>query len=407
MRQLIKGILPLSLAFSFTLNAQVEDKLDHDLQQVQHLVQVLEQVHQNHPDTEKLDYARLVNYALEGALSSLDRFSYYYHPETYQAISEDESLDLEVRSLGLTLGQRESGLYIIAVTDHSPAAKAGIRAGDSLDKLNDESTKQIPLTTALKNLRGEVGETVKLELTGKDTREPYTIELVHRVTRNEPVQNVKLLDDNKTGYIYLSEFTASADVRLAAALDDLEARGMKQLIIDMRGNPGGLLDVAVKMLAEFVPPSTKVVTTQSRVEGDQQGSFVTPERKRRDRNYPLAVLVDRNSASAAELFPGTLQDLKRATIVGETTYGKGSVQNIQPLGNGAALRLTIATYHTPSGRTPHKVGITPDVEVSLTEQDRENAETARRPSGASPEALERLNNWTDPVLAAALESFQK
>ena len=145
----------------------------------------------------------------------------------------------------------------------------------------------------------------------------------------------------------------------------------------MRGNPGGLLTAAVSILGEFLPPSTEVVFTRGRNPEHTSPAMKTPERKRRNRSYPVAVLLDRDSASASELVAGALQDLARATIVGETSYGKGSVQRVMPMGN-AALKLTIATYHTPSGRTPQESGIIPDVEVSISDEDRANLRRQRR-----------------------------
>ncbi len=180
---------------------------------------------------------------------------------------------------------------------------------------------------------------------------------------------------------------------------------MKSLILDLRGNPGGLLDVSVAILGEFVPPSTEVVFTRGRNPIHNSPPMKTPDRKRRKRDYPMAVLVDRDSASASELVAGVLQDLERATIVGEVSYGKGSVQNILPQGGGTALRLTIATYHTPAGRTPHEAGITPDLEVVITGEDREIYGLWRRRDSLSPAESARLESWTDPVLAAAIKSL--
>ncbi len=392
-------------AFAFSQDAESQ-KLDSDLAHIERFVEVLELVHTRHVDAEKTDYARLVNHALEGALSSLDRFSYYYHPETYSAIQADD-LDLTLPGLGLTLGMRDTGFYVLAVTDHSPAAQASITAGDSISHINKQPLDGLSLKNALNRLKGSAGDLVELSLISHLTREPFDTTLTRRITRREPISESHLLDNSDIGFIRLTEFTATAHTQLSAALDDLEARGMKKLILDMRGNPGGHLDVAVSILGEFVPPQTEVVTTRTRTEGSAnlKPSFQTPARKRRQRDYPLAILIDRNSASAAELVPGSLKDLKRAKIIGEVSYGKGSVQTIMPLGNGSALRLTIATYHTPSGKTPHHVGITPDIAVELSEKDRELFSIFQRRASATPEDREKLKGWTDPVVAAAIATF--
>jgi carboxyl-terminal processing protease len=176
---------------------------------------------------------------------------------------------------------------------------------------------------------------------------------------------------------------------------------MTSLLLDLRGNGGGDLHETVKILGLFVPPSTVVVTTRGR-EGETEEPLKTPERQRRKRDYPISVLMDRGSASASELTAGALQDLKRATVVGEQSYGKGSVQNIIPMGGGTALRLTIATYHTPSGRTPNRVGITPDVVVEIDDAQREMLEKLWRVDSLPPEEKKEVEAWVDPVIEKAL-----
>ena len=233
---------------------------------------------------------------------------------------------------------------------------------------------------------------------------PLEIELVHVAVEERAVTEARLLDDNSTGYIRLASFMGTCAREMEAALDELEDKGMKRLILDLRGNPGGDLQQTVEILGFFVPPGTAVVTTQGRG-GEVQGEpLKTAERQRRKRDYPINMLIDRMSASASELTAGALQDLKRAVIVGETSYGKGSVQNIIPMGGGTALRLTVATYHTPSGKTPHRTGITPDVKVDFTDGDRERLALAYRRAALTADEAKQLEGWTDPVLEAAKSS---
>ena len=202
----------------------------------------------------------------------------------------------------------------------------------------------------------------------------------------------------------LASFTDSSPREIEAALDELEDDGIQRLVLDLRGNPGGSLPATVRILGLFLPPDTEVVTTRGR--GDEGSeSLRTPERQRRKRDYPVAVLIDRNSASASELSAGALQDLERAVVVGETSYGKGSVQNIIPMGGGTALRLTIATYHTPSGHTPHLKGVTPDIEVPIDESLRETIALSLRRDRLTAEQAKKLEGWEDPVLAAALKAL--
>jgi carboxyl-terminal processing protease len=191
---------------------------------------------------------------------------------------------------------------------------------------------------------------------------------------------------------------------MEAALDELEDGGMKSLILDLRENGGGDLHETVKILGLFLPPSTAVVTTRGR-EGESEEAMKTPDRQRRKRDYPMVVLLNRMSASASELTAGALQDLKRAKVVGETSYGKGSVQNIIPMGGRTALRLTIATYHTPSGNTPHLTGITPDVAVVIDAVNRENFIKRCQIGSLAPEERKVIDAWEDPVMAAAMDGL--
>ena len=292
----------------------------------------------------------------------------------------------------------------------SPAARAKITPGDRILKIGEEDASPLSLHEALTKLQGSPGESVTITLRRKADRENYAATMLRAVIKQVAITDALILErsgERKVGYIHLNEFTAPSHRELEAALDDLEDKGMKALIFDLRGNPGGLLGISVEIAGEFLPPSTEVVTMRGRNPENDPPPLSTPDRKRKKREYPLIVLIDKGSASASELVSGALQDLKRATIVGETSYGKGSVQNIMPMGNGTALRLTIAKYHTPSGRTPHEVGITPDLAVDISDEDRELLELWRRRDSLTPEESKKLGPWKDPVLTAALKALAK
>ncbi len=376
---------------------------------VERFIQILEQVRANHPDPDSITYEHLVNHALEGMLGSLDKFSAFYHPETYAYISEHKAPP-ELPGLGLTLGKSDQFLSVTAVRSLSPAARAKITPGDRILKIGDEDATPLSLEDALAKLGGTPGESVTMTLRRSADRENYDVTLLRTLVKKVAISDALILErsgERKVGYIHLNEFSAPSHRELEAALDELEDKGMKSLIFDLRGNPGGLLGISVEIAGEFLPPSTEVVTTRGRNPEDDPPPLSTPERKRKKREYPLVVLVDKGSASASELVSGALQDLNRATIVGETSYGKGSVQNIMPMGNGTALRLTIAKYHTPSGRTPHEVGITPDVVVEISDEDRELLALWRGRDSLTPEERKQLGSWKDPVLTAALETLAK
>lgn len=375
--------------------------------QVERFIKVMESVRANHPDGDKLSYERLVNHALEGMLASLDNFSGFYHPETYAFMSE-ENREPELPGLGLTLGKSGDFLTVTTVRTGSPAARAKITSGDRILKIGDREASKLTLGVALTALGGRPGETVKLNLRRMTNREEYAVSLLRTVVKQVAVPDAHLLANSaskKVGYIRLTSFSATSHREIEAALDELEDQGMKSLVLDLRGNPGGLLNISVTILGEFVPPSTEVVFTKGRNPAHNSPPMKTPDRKRKKRSYPIAVLIDRGSASASELVAGALQDLQRATIVGETSYGKGSVQNIMPQAGGTALRLTIATYHTPSGRTPHEVGIPPDVAVEITDDDRDKLDLFRRRDSLTADESKTLKAWNDPVVAAALKAL--
>lgn len=379
---------------------------------VERFIRTLEEVRANHPDADKVSYERLVNFALAGMLDSLDPFSAFYHPETAAAFDPDAPQDepqFTMASLGLTLGKRDGVLFLARVREGSAAAEAGFLNGDLLLKKGEQDLAEMELPLAMAALNGAPGSEIALTVYRKTLRQEVTHTMRHRVVKQEALPDAFLLEkvpEQKIGYARLTEFTALCPRELEAALDDLEDKGMQSLILDLRGNPGGLLTASVEILGLFLPPATEVVTTQGRSPRAKTDPLTTPERQRVKREYPLAVLIDRNSASASELVSGALQDLKRATIIGEVSYGKGSVQNIESRAGGTALRLTFATYHTPSGKTPHLVGITPDILVETTESDRANFERFKLRKDASAEVQEELKAWTDPVLQAALNALQ-
>lgn len=377
-------------------------------EQVERFINVLEQVRSHHPDGEKLSYERLVNHALEGMLDSLDKFSGFYHPETYSFLSK-EKREPSLPGLGLTLGKSEDHITLTAVHSGSAAMEAGIAPGDRILAINGQTVSMLTLSNVLKKMEGRAGERVSLTLYRKKMQKEFAVTVLRRAIRESSVPTAQLLHSQqalglKAGYLYLSEFTAASHGEVEAALDDLEDRGMKSLLLDLRGNPGGLLTAAVSLLGEFLPPSTEVVFTRGRNPQHNSPPMKTPDRRRRERGYPIAVLLDRHSASASELVAGALQDLERAIIVGEKSYGKGSVQRIMPMGN-TALRLTIATYHTPSGRSPQDKGVIPDIEVDFSVEDQANLEKQRRHDSLTAGEKKGLKFWVDPVITAALEEL--
>lgn len=372
---------------------------------IERFVEVLEAVRKRHPDVDKLAYERLVNHALEGMFASLDPHSSFIHPEMARQMQENKDLNPELPSLGITLGLRDDGPYVSAVAPSGAAATAGVLPGSSLLEIDGRTTEG----TAFKDLLGPLvrppGETSTLLLKSPAAPKPLEVKLVHRMVQQRSVAETRIWDTGKgIGYVRLATFGGNSAREMEAALDELEDNGMKSLVLDLRENGGGDLGETVKILGLFLPPDTAVVTTRGR-EGESTEPMKTPERQRRKREYPVVVLIDRMSASASELTAGALQDLKRAKVVGELSYGKGSVQNIIPMGGGTALRLTIATYHTPSGNTPHRKGITPDIVVEIDDASRANFLKRCQLDSLAPEERKTIEAWNDPVMEAALKTF--
>lgn len=369
-------------------------------------VEVLETARARHPDLDKITYDRMINHALDGMLASLDRHSSFIHPEMKKFVSADGELNNEIPSLGLSLGSDSDGTFISAVEKHSPAEKAQVLPKTRILEIDGTPTTGLPLDNIMTLCVGAPGQTIKMKLVNPERPGEIAITLTHRYVEERSLIQAVLLDGHpETGYLRLASFGPNCAREIESALDDLEDKGMKSLILDLRENGGGDLHQTVQILGLFVPPDTSVVSVRER--GKPEEFLKTPDRQRRKREYSIAVLIDRNSASASELTAGALHDLKRATIIGELSYGKGSVQNIIPMGAGTALRLTIATYHTPSGNTPHHKGITPEITIPFTESDRAFFRQAGHPASLTDPQTAALAAWQDPAISAALEALEK
>lgn len=395
----------LLMGISVMMAAGQSDPEEAAYPAIERFVQVLETVRRRHPDVDKLAYDRLVNHALEGMLAGLDPHSSFIHPEMARQMEANKELNPELPSLGLTLGLRDDGPYVAAVSPLGAAAVSGVLPGSGLLEIDGRSTDGAKFSDITERLQRAAGEKSRLKLKSPAAPQAFEVTLVHRLVERRSVVETKIWEaKSAVGYVRLASFGANCAREMEAALDELEDAGMKSLILDLRGNGGGDLAETVRILGLFLPPDTVVVTIRGR-EGDVGEPMKTPDRQRRKREYPLVVLIDRMSASASELTAGALQDLKRATVVGELSYGKGSVQNIIPMGGGTALRLTIATYHTPSGNTPHRKGITPDVAVEISDQTRTNFAKHCQLETLPPDERKTIEAWRDPVMDAAVRAL--
>jgi carboxyl-terminal processing protease len=266
------------------------------------------------------------------------------------------------------------------------------------------------LQDAVNFLRGTSKQKVTLTILRPSTKEIKDFALERTEIKVQSVKGTRILDTDlggpfKIGYIRLIQFNEPTAEELAKALDDLQKRGMQALVLDLRNNPGGLLNVAVDVCAQFLPPNTKVVSTQGRV-GSQQHDYATSGATKERPRFPLAVLVNEGSASGSEIVAGALKDLRRAVLVGETTFGKGSVQNVVQLPDGSALRFTTAKYYTPSKQVIHGAGVVPNIRVPMTLEQERALFAMRSVENMKPEEEKALIKTKDPQLLRAIDALK-
>jgi len=334
------------------------------LQELRAFVEVFDRISSSY--VEPIEDQKLLENAISGMLSNLDPHSAYLPPENFEKV--EEHTKGEFGGLGMEVGLEDGFVKVIAPIDDTPAQKAGIRAGDLIIKLDEKSVKGMGLTDAVKMMRGEPGSKIRLTIMRKTEREPMEIELTRAVVKVKSVRQ-RLLDKDM-GYVRISQFQVRTGEDLAkaiAALNKENGGDLKGLILDLRNNPGGVLNASVDVSNLFLDGGLIVYT-----EGRIANAKMRFEAKKGDvlNGRPIVVLVNEGSASASEIVAGALQDQGRALIVGRTTFGKGSVQTLLPLNNGAAIKLTTALYYTPSGRSIQAEGIKPDIEIDLLKVER-------------------------------------
>jgi carboxyl-terminal processing protease len=405
---LVTVVLALNLAigakiyFSSAHAADAKDSPDANLER---FADVLEKVRSSYVDGTNLTYHMLITSALKGMVGSLDPHSEFMDADDYQQLQDDT--EGQFGGLGLVVAMKDGFVTIVAPMDDTPGFRAGILSGDRIIKVEGQNVEKAPLPDVVKQLRGKPGTQVSLTI----QRAPG---VVKNFTITRAVINMDMVKDingkkefplraDKIGYVRITQFGDQTGDELEAALQKLKKQGMKALIIDLRWNPGGLLDEAVKVCEKFLPRGQLIVTTEGR---DPKENSVLRADGHGDelKGMPIVVLVNLGSASAAEIVTGCLQDLHRAFILGEKTFGKGSVQSIFPLDDGSALKLTVAKYYTPSHKVIHQHGITPDSLVPMSDAEQANLIIQRSPGGL--EALDekdraRVENSRDNQLDRA------
>lgn len=417
-RRLTYGILVLGLGMNlffgtqiFLQNAKAAEE-ENVYENIETFMRVLETVREHYVDGDKVKYRQLLYSALKGMISSLDPHSEFMVPNKYSQMKSDT--EGAFGGIGVIIGVRtNNGVGVLTVIEpmlDTPASRAGIIANDRIIKIEGRSTRGMSTSDAADVLRGRPGTKVTITVSrplAEDKTKEFDVELKRAVVKVASVRDLDgsvgfPLDENKIGYVRLWQFGEQTSDELERALRKMEKKGMKALVIDLRDNPGGLLDQAVEVCEKFLPRGQLIVSTEARHYADQ--SEYRSSGKNPHPNYPIAVLVNHGSASASEIVAGCLQDLDRAMIIGEQTFGKGSVQSILPLQDGSALRLTTAKYYTPSHKVIHEKGITPNILVSMTDEEEDliMAKRSKRPLDEFPKDLrEKIASAADPQLDRA------
>lgn len=315
---------------------------------------------------EEVDTKKLIYGAINGMLTALDPHSSFMPPDTYKELKLDTKG--EFGGLGIEISIKDGILTVISPIEDTPAYRAGMKAGDQILKIDDKFTKDLTIMDAVKRMRGVKGTKVTLTIMREGFDKPKDFPLTRDIIQVKSVK-FKMLDDGY-GYVRIAQFQEKTADDLQKALDSLNESGkgkLKGLVLDLRNDPGGLLDQAVKVSETFLDEGKLIVYTEGR-EKDAQMKF-SSRKSEKQPDYPIVALINSGSASASEIVAGALQDHKRAVVMGVQSFGKGSVQTIIPLSDNSGLRLTTAKYFTPSGRSIQAKGITPDIVVERIELD--------------------------------------
>ena len=405
-RLFLSVILALSLsaqAREATTPASASKVEDSPYEQLQLLARAMQLIRQDYVDESKVDYKELTYSALRGMLDNLDPHSQFMEPKSFKNMQEDTRS--EFGGLGVVVTQKSGVLTVINPMEDTPGFKAGILPGDQILKINGENTDNTPLNEAVEKLRGNVGEKVSLTIRRPSSGEVKDYELTREVIKIASIKDARILPQRnpgqpRIGYARITQFNEPTAAELRAALDKLEAKGMDAFILDLRHNPGGLLGSAVDVCGQFLPPNTLVVYTEGRTPAREYRTSATASPNRK---YPVVVLTNYASASGSEIVAGALKDLDRALVVGETTFGKGSVQSVVSLPDGSAARLTTAKYFTPGRKLIHEHGVSPHIRATLTHDEETDLLRSRR-KREDPDTAEAAI-W-DPQLERAVDALQ-
>tara|TARA_Y100000590_G_scaffold66614_1_gene72181 strand:+ start:2873 stop:4036 length:1164 start_codon:yes stop_codon:yes gene_type:complete len=353
-------ILPIIIFLNakIVLSAQNEDKL---YEKIDLFSEVLEKIEKEY--VEEIDQSEAMDSAINGVLQSLDPYSSYMSPEIFEESNTETSG--KFGGLGIEVSMESGVVKVITPIDDTPASRAGIKAGDYIVRINGEQVQGKSLYEAVNLMRGPVGSPIEITIRRKGLKKAKIFKIIREVIEIKSV--VSELKDKEIGYLRLRAFNENSDNQLKKEISKFENnKNIVGYILDLRNNPGGLLSQAIK-ISDFFLDDGEIVSTKGRKIKENRKFFAS--KGDRINGKPLIVLINKGSASASEIVAGALKDQKRAILLGETTYGKGSVQSIIPLKNKGAIRLTISKYYLPSGKSISEVGVSPDITIEEINED--------------------------------------
>ena len=358
---MIKSYFGILLLFWFASIIELNSAENDIYKKIDLFGEVLEKINKEYVD--EINQSESMDSAIDGLLQSLDPYSSYMPPEIFSEMQTETSG--EFGGLGIEVGMEAGVVKVISPIDDTPASRAGIKSGDYIVKINADQVQGKSLSQAVDLMRGPVGSSIELTIRRRGEKKALTFNIVREIIE---IQSVKAdLIDKNIGYIRLTSFNENSSDQIKKRIKDLEKnKSVKAYILDLRNNPGGLLSQAIS-ISDFFLNNGEIVSTKSRKVSENRKWFA----KKGDLTdgKTLIVLINYGSASASEIVAGALKDHKRAILLGENSYGKGSVQSIIPLKNNGAIRLTVAKYYLPSGKSISEVGVSPDIEIVEENED--------------------------------------
>ena len=356
MKNIFSKFLILFLLFLIAINSSNSENKDDIYKKIDLFSEVLDKINKEY--VEDVNQSDAMDAAINGVLQSLDPYSAYMTPELYESIQTETSG--EFGGLGIEVSMEAGVVKVISPIDNTPASRAGVKAGDYIVKINDIQVQGKSLSEAVDLMRGPVGTDIEITVRRRGKKKALVFKITREIIKVASVKS-KIIDE-KTGYLRLTSFNENSSSQIKDKIKEFKKNGkVENYILDLRNNPGGLLSQAIK-ISDFFLDNGEIVSTRSKSKYENRKWFA----KKGDilNGETIVVLINYGSASASEIVAGALKDHKRAILIGENSYGKGSVQSIIPLKNSGAIRLTVSKYYLPSGKSISEIGVKPDIEIA-------------------------------------------